>query len=789
MLKGSSARLIYILLAALSGAAGIGYEVLYNRALTSALGHTFSVNASILVSFLSGIAIGSIIAHKFLRYLWLVEIGLGLYTISFFSLISTSGSYGGARFLYVFSTTHTSALAGACLLTFIPAILVGMSLPMFSRYIKEHFHGHPFRMVYAIYNLGAIGGVLLVEFLLLRIMPVSRAAFFMGSLNLIVGLAILIISRKAVLEELDISWRKVFPVPLLISLFILSLSSSVFQLFFLKTVYYTTGRFNSNFTLTLATVFFYIAMGTALIQKKPGLAQWVFPGAIVSIALWFAAQPVMLYGVAILNSIEIKLSLPYHTAWILSPVWLGFPLLFFGASVPACIKSQDAVSRDSGILLLISGIGNAAGYLLFALVLHPNLEIKRVLAVGIVLSIFSLIFFPGISKRVKSAVIFASVFFICIGLFTWNQGLYFLGLEGYRSYSVIRKNHRMTTKVEEFPSRDQTFALRHYFSPKKKNSERMKYFIDGYVSLDLPSEESIAGSVAAMYARERNDLLVIGFGTGMSAGAASVFFRRVDLVELNPEVIRLQDRFAEINFNVHRLPKTRIFQEDGFQYLIKTKKKYDMIISTVTAPYFPASIKMYTDEFYSLVSRHLNAGGIFSLWFDVRLDPYAIPIYLKTLNRHFPRCAMNYIYEGYYVLACSDQPLKADPGVFDTGYLPLEEYEKVVGKEIKKRLKNKALIPNIMEPRYLEILGVREDTPVNRLDWPLLEYFHPEEAIKYHLSFMTELLPLIDFGYSLADGRSMAREEFDERCRSLEEWFEEAVPECKKQFEKRFLSD
>lgn len=781
MNSSHSARFYYLLLATLSGACGTGYEVLYNRALTSALGHTFSVNAAILVSFLSGIAIGSLLAHKFLRYLWLVETGLGLYTIVFFALLSTTGSYGGANFLYLFSISHSSALAGAGLLTFAPAVLVGMAVPMFASYIKEFLRERPFQIVYIIYNLGAIGGVLCVEFFLLRVMPISRTAFLMGGINLLIGFAIFILARKNRPSEAAVEWKKTFSPRLLLSLFILSVSSSIFQLFFLKTVYYTTGRFNYNFALALATVFFYLASGTWLIQKKPSLSQWVFPAAAVSIAFWFLAQPAMLFLVAILNSMIVKLSLPSITAWILAPLLLGFPLLFFGASVPACMQSSEAVSRDSGILLLVSGLGNVLGYLLFTLVLHPNLPIQGVLAVGVIVAVFSFLFLPGIQVKQRAAFSSIALLFLFCGFFTWSQALYFLSMEGYRSVSVLEKKRRLTVQVEEFPSNDQTFALRHYYS-FKENQVRQKYFIDGYVSLDLPSEEGVAGSVAAMYANGRKDLLVLGFGTGMSAGAASVFFEHVDMVELNPEVIRLQDRFADINFNVHRLPKTRIFQGDGFQYLVKNQKKYDMIINSVTAPFFPASSKLYTEEFYKLVVDHLNPGGILSTWFDVRLHPEAVSILLKTVNGHFPFCGMNYIYDAYYILACSDRPLRAKMDIFDQGDISLEEYEKVLGGGLKERLRERALIPNVLEPRFMEALGVTGKTPVNRIDWPHLEYYHPEKAVRSHFSFMKRLLPLIDFGYSFVDGRPMSKEEFALRCESLEDWFQDAQPECKKQF-------
>ncbi len=76
-----SYRRLLPIIALLSGWCGIAYELLYSRLLTTHLGDMFQVNAAILTSFLLGIGLGAWVSHRFVRWLWLVELGIGIYAV------------------------------------------------------------------------------------------------------------------------------------------------------------------------------------------------------------------------------------------------------------------------------------------------------------------------------------------------------------------------------------------------------------------------------------------------------------------------------------------------------------------------------------------------------------------------------------------------------------------------------------------------------------------------------------------------------------------------------------
>src|SRR5262247_2413226 len=64
-----------------SGYCGISYEVLYARFLGNLVGDQFAVVASVLLTFLLGIGLGTLVAHALWRYLWAIEAAIGLYAV------------------------------------------------------------------------------------------------------------------------------------------------------------------------------------------------------------------------------------------------------------------------------------------------------------------------------------------------------------------------------------------------------------------------------------------------------------------------------------------------------------------------------------------------------------------------------------------------------------------------------------------------------------------------------------------------------------------------------------
>lgn len=113
-----------------------------------------------------------------------------------------------------------------------------------------------------------------------------------------------------------------------------------------------------------------------------------------------------------------------------------------------------------------------------------------------------------------------------------------------------------------------------------------------------------------------HDALVIGLGGGATAGALSQHTGvDVDVVELSREVAQAAARFFRpLNFDVLRKPTVRLHVDDGRNYLLLTRKRYDVITADVILPIHAGSGNLYSAEYFQLVRRALKPRGIAVQW-------------------------------------------------------------------------------------------------------------------------------------------------------------------------------
>jgi len=186
------------LLVLLSGFCGISYEILYTRLLGNILGNQFIINATVLLTFLLGIGFGSLYAHRFRKWLWLIEVCIGLY-----ALFMALGYHTIDQFIYSslpFLGVNILASALVCLvLLIVPAFLVGCSLPLFANFLQANGTPSVFSFTYAIYNLGAAITAIAMEFYLIRHFGLKMTTLLLAGLNFFVAAALLGVMQKITL--------------------------------------------------------------------------------------------------------------------------------------------------------------------------------------------------------------------------------------------------------------------------------------------------------------------------------------------------------------------------------------------------------------------------------------------------------------------------------------------------------------------------------------------------------------------------------------------------------------
>jgi spermidine synthase len=137
------------------------------------------------------------------------------------------------------------------------------------------------------------------------------------------------------------------------------------------------------------------------------------------------------------------------------------------------------------------------------------------------------------------------------------------------------------------------------------------------------------------------DILVIGYGLGVTSSIlATLSPKPVDCVEICPGVIKASRQFSRWNDSVFANPRLRLMPGDGRNYLLCTRKQYDVISCDPTHPSL-GSGALYTQEFYRLCRRRLRPGGVFTLYMPLhQIREPDFRRLLGTFAREFPRCGL-----------------------------------------------------------------------------------------------------------------------------------------------------
>jgi spermidine synthase/Flp pilus assembly protein TadD len=694
------------LLLLLSGFCGISYEILYTKLLGNLLGNQFTINATVLLTFLLGIGLGTLQAHRLRGYLWAIEAGIGLYAV-----LMVLGYDVLDQVLYSMlpgTNLYLAALVSFAVLL-VPAFLIGCSIPLFAGYLALLRESRVFSVTYAIYNLGAGLTALGMEFVLLRQVGLKSATLILASLNVVVAAGIWLASRSLSVPALS-GWTR-FPRRVLAALAVASVASAVFQLLMIKLTEFVLGPFNETFSLVLATVLLGLALGSIV----AGRLHCSFHHALL-----FGAGGTL--GVLLLFPFIVETYAQLHPAAVesyyllvalklgLVVVLMGIPAAGFGATIPALLHTHKHVARESGQLLFVSCLANALGFLLMAFVLHRLLDYGPILVLIVALAATAVWIERGwthIGSR-TAAVLVA----LCLPAFLlgWNEGLLYLGHTAFHSVEDLETARRSTVLDQRFKGAQDVFAI------TRKNGEPY-FFINGYISIPLSSpSEKYVGALSSMMSPRTDEALVLGVGSGATAGTVGLVFEHSDAIEINRAVLDNLHRMSEYNFDIQHRPRVNIVHDDGIHFVKTSSMQYSLILNTVTTPLYFSSSKLYTSDFLAWVKNRLTPDGVYVTWIDSRIGDRGIDIILETLGRSFRHGWMLYVKTGYFLLACSNESL---------GFHQLDAVAR--NAELQTYFTEEYKMPLGMLPYSLvstDVLALRsaDSPPLNTLDFPALEF-------------------------------------------------------------------
>lgn len=657
-------------LAAASGIFGINYEVLFYRLITARFGDLIHVHAAIMATFLFGIALGARFAHRFRGWLWAFEILVGIFAVVILALLGALeespllAKIGG-------SALATALVSGA--LVSVPAFLVGMSIPLFSDAVRRIRSAHDpssFAPVYALYNLGAAASVLLVEFYWIRTFGHQATLWTLAAGNFGIG-AILYFGfpgLRQLSSASDPRQASSPPEPTWsdrVGLVWIGVLSSVFQMFFLRVSIELFGSSRDLFALNLAVVLLGYPLGVWM-RRQLDLARalcWTALSASILLFLFVPAQSFWLSNQGSLGQLSLFPPLLSLTGWKLTLLFFlgGVPFTCLGAVLPAYLAEADD-AEHVGDAMFCNGLGNGLGFLVYSFAVRVLFdEVGQALVLtGALLVGARWIALEGLRRRRLSLALALVGFALGASFLEPRDFFQRHAPEGYR-YDPKLEGPR-TFHFEVVRTAGDDAGIRK--SKDEDGTLQNSLFYLGLTSVTasigdrVTTPEVLSGLLPAVFAPKRDRGLVFGIGTGMTAGTAALLFEETDAIEINRSVLELLPQFSEANFNLATNPRVTLHHDDARTFLLAPGEPYDVILNSVSVPTFASAAKIYTEEFFQRVKSRLTPDGVFLTWIGLGTNDRCIRSILGALSKVFQRAAAVYLDTGYYMLVCSDQPIR-----------------------------------------------------------------------------------------------------------------------------------
>ncbi|TMA57574.1 MAG: hypothetical protein E6J75_07370 [Deltaproteobacteria bacterium] len=153
----------------------------------------------------------------------------------------------------------------------------------------------------------------------------------------------------------------------------------------------------------------------------------------------------------------------------------------------------------------------------------------------------------------------------------------------------------------------------------------------------MPTQVMMAAA-PLLLAPRTDDVLVIGWGSGVSAGTALRWpIRRVTAIELEPAVIEASRLFEHINYQALDDSRLRLYEDDARHMLLASEDTYDVILSEPSHPWVTGVSNLFTREFFQLARVRLRPDGVFAQWvqaYEISFETYRT--ILATFQSVFP---------------------------------------------------------------------------------------------------------------------------------------------------------
>lgn len=748
-----------------SGAAGLAYEIVWARQLSLLFGVSVHAVSAVLAAFMGGLGLGAELSGRRLdrglaplRLYAALEMALGVYVLLFPVFLIAMGKiypalHSGAEGVTLYVTVVRFALSVAILI--IPTTLMGGTLPALVRHFTDTGNGAgpAAGRLYAVNTLGAVAGCVAAGFFMVENLGLSNTLRAGAALNIIIGAVVWTFFREPSWTLPADEEKKKRTAPgasrldsLPLALFGLSgFCALALEVLWTRTLTLTLNNTTYAFSLILSIFLTGIGLGGAsssFALRRVKLAPSTLFGfsmfgvgvfALASLVMFAANQSItgvigaVMPKESFLNLIPGAEPMAPFVALALVAV---FPSAFFmGAGFPLALESASPrdgkVGGDVGRLYAVNTAGCVLGSIAAGFFIIPHIGIHMgVIAMGWLMVAGGAVMLLGRKRGALAPYLLTTIAFAAPVTYAAVRA-------GDVSYLLNSQKLDAGSEVEfyeEGPSATVLVSRQDTdLSPNRAPMKRL--WINGDPIAGAFREalqlERLLAHIPLLLHDDPKTGLVICFGTGSTAGAALTHgLSSVTAVDISKEVFHAAPFFSHGNQDVMKNPRLKTVEEDGRNYLLTTKSKFDFITAEPPPPSNAGVVSLYTMEFYELVKDRLESGGVFSQWIPLHhmsTDDF------RSLVRSFAEAFPDYLVwhtKWDAILLGSNDPIGINLARMD---------ERIKKPEIARSLKEigvtdaRRIVVNYMFGQQGVYELVKDVQPVKD-DRPFVEFTAPREA-------------------------------------------------------------
>lgn len=677
-----------------SGFSSLVYQVVWMRELALFFGSDIYSAAITLSAFMGGLSLGALLSsritariHRPLVAYGVIEIVIGVYAILFPYVLSAFEPFYRTIYENHFtdapSVYHGFRSLIAVVNLLLPTVLMGATLPLVVQGFVRHHNelGEKSGFFYSVNTLGALAGTLVVGFILLPALGVTKTLLAGFVINTVVGVAAIAVgwrTRTEAAERIERGPQAHSAAAKPIVLLVIAVSGAAalaFEVVWIRVLAQAFSATAYSFSIMLASFLFGIYYGSLRVSRT--LDQNRDPARLLALLELWAGATVAMAGVAIYLVPEIFGPLIWSLTGItggafgiasvianifVSLILVAVPTLLLGATFPVAVKvyapDVSSVGRHVGAVYAANTAGAIIGALAGGFALIPLLGTAGSIAViAVVFALAGIVI--EVSRRRQNDRVALAATLAPLGLMA---GLVVCALL-LPPQIVANYGMQKSTTPEVIYHAE---GIGHTVSIVRNETKHVIMMVDGNVEADTTLIQRrhfvLKGHMPLLLHPEPKSVAVVGLGLGITLTALDRHptVDRIKVIELNPGMVKAHRYLEDITGGVLKSRKLDLQIDDGRNFMAMTSERFDLVTADPIHPRISGVGYLYTKEYYESIRRRLQPGGIICQWMPMySLSPRSFDAAFRTFAEVFPQSVFIYV-RGHGLFIAGDDKLAVD---------------------------------------------------------------------------------------------------------------------------------